>query len=147
MHHFRMFLVSHSNFIPDLSKKSSAHSPKFRTTVLYIKNNSYFTGYVELFTWHMFERLFIYRTYRTPRVVSEWTPLSMVGIRTDNAQGKEISVAFPQNLQANVMTVPLCFTTKYTFRLKKKLRDTDCSESRSDCLSSSERPNVPLDRR
>jgi len=40
------------------------------------------------------------------------------------------------------MTLLLCFSTKYTFRLEKKLRDTDCFESRSDRLSSWERPHV-----
>jgi hypothetical protein len=90
----------------------------------------------------MFEQLLQYGTYRTPRVVSEWAPLSMVGIRKDVSQGIEISVGFPQNLQATVMTLLLCFSTKYTFRLGKKLRNIDCSESRSDRLSTRERPHV-----
>ena len=90
----------------------------------------------------MFERLLEHGTYRIPRVVSEGAPLSTVGIPTDMAQGIEISVGFPQKLQATVMTLPLCFSAKYTSRLEKKLRDTDCPESRSDRLSSWERPNV-----
>jgi len=122
--------------------RSSAYSPKFRATVLYIKNNIYFTDYVELLTWHMFERLLEYGTYRIPRVVSEWGPLSVVGIWTDIAKGIEISVGFPQKLQATVMTLLLCFSAEYMFRLEKKLRDTDCPESRSDRLSSWERPTV-----
>jgi hypothetical protein len=69
----------------------------------------------------------------------------MEGIRTDIAQGIEISVGFPQNLQATVMTLPLCFSTKYTFRLEKKLKDTDCPESRSDRLSSWEGPHVLIE--
>ena len=90
----------------------------------------------------MFERLLEYGTYPTPRVVSEWAPLSVVGIRTDMAQGIEISVGVPQKFQATVMGLPLCFSTKYTSRLEKKLRDTDCTESRSDRLSSWERSSV-----
>jgi len=92
--------------------------------------------------WHMFGRLLEYGTYRIPRVVNEWAPLSMVGIRTDMAQGIEISVGFPQKFQATVMALPLCFSFQYTSSLEKKLRDTDCPESRSDRLSSWERPNV-----
>jgi hypothetical protein len=49
MHHIRMFLDCLSTLIQDLSKKFSAHSPKFRATLPYIKNDIYFTGYVELF--------------------------------------------------------------------------------------------------
>jgi hypothetical protein len=114
-----MFLDCLITLMPDVSKKFSAHSPTFRATLPYIKNDIYFTGYVDIFMWHMFARLLEYGTYRTPRVVSGWAPLSMQGIQTDIAQGIEISVGFPQNLQATVMTLPLCFSTKYTFRLEK----------------------------
>ena len=91
---------------------------------------------MELCTWHIFDRLLEYGTYRTPRAVSDWIPLSMEGIRTNNVRGIDISVGFPQKFQSTLKTLPLCFSTKYTIKLEKKLKDTECSESRSDRLFS-----------
>jgi hypothetical protein len=51
----------------------------------------------------MLNRLLKYGTYRTPRVVSEWAALAMEGIQTVIAQSVEISLDFPQDLQATVM--------------------------------------------